>query len=74
MEQILALELIFVLLDLSIFMSADEIDTMKGDYMKKEKLPTQLKPKKMWCRNCGKLKEKSVCVCGISSWSASKIL
>ena len=55
-------------------MSADEIDTMKGDYMKKEKLPTQLKPKRMWCRNCGKLKEKSVCECGISSWSASKIL
>tara|TARA_R110000824_G_scaffold55112_3_gene151942 strand:- start:436 stop:576 length:141 start_codon:yes stop_codon:yes gene_type:complete len=45
-----------------------------GDYMKKVKLPTQIKSKKRWCRNCGRLKENSVCVCGKSAWSVSKIL
>ena len=55
---------------------------MKGDYMKKVKLPTQMKSKKMWCRNCGRFiysnmvtgKNIPLCVCGKSSWSASKVL
>ena len=49
---------------------------MKPDYMKKEKYPTEMKSKKMWCRNCGRQKEVSAlyCKCGKSSWSMRKIL
>ena len=47
-----------------------------GDYMKKVKLPTQMKTKSKWCRNCGKQKEISAiyCDCGKSSWSMRKVL
>ena len=48
---------------------------MKPDYMKKEKYPTQMKSKKMWCRNCGRLKEVADIVCkqcGIKSFTTVK--
>jgi len=47
-----------------------------GDYMKKVKLPTQMKTKSKWCRNCGKQKEISAiyCDCGKSAWSMRKVL
>ena len=49
---------------------------MKGDYMKKIRLPTQAKIIKKWCRNCGRLKEANAtyCECGKSTWSMRKIL
>ena len=48
----------------------------KAHWEVQHRISTSLKSKKMWCRNCGRLKEVNAtyCVCGKSTWSLRKIL